>query len=48
MAKIFAAVDKKHSVPFPGVDLETYIEWTDTYLADALIARHLHAAMVNG
>jgi membrane complex biogenesis BtpA family protein len=35
--KIFADVDKKHSVPFPGLDLETHIEWTDFYLADALI-----------
>jgi membrane complex biogenesis BtpA family protein len=35
--KIFADVDKKHSVPFPGIDLETHIEWTDYYLADALI-----------
>jgi predicted TIM-barrel enzyme len=30
-------VDKKHSVPFPGVDLETHIEWTRFYGADALI-----------
>lgn len=35
--KIFADVDKKHSVPFPGLDLKTHIEWTDYYLADALI-----------
>ena len=35
--KIFADVDKKHSLPFPGLDLETHIEWTDFYLADALI-----------
>ena len=35
--KIFADVDKKHSVPFPGIDLETHIAWTDYYLADALI-----------
>ncbi len=35
--KIFADVDKKHSLPFPGLDLETHIEWTDYYLADALI-----------
>jgi len=35
--KIFADVDKKHSVAFPGIDLETHIEWTDYYLADALI-----------
>lgn len=35
--KIFADVDKKHSVPFPGLDLETHIEWTEFYRADALI-----------
>ena len=35
--KIFADVDKKHSLPFPGLDLETHIEWTDFYLSDALI-----------
>jgi hypothetical protein len=35
--KIFADVDKKHSVPFPGIDLETHIEWTEFYRADALI-----------
>lgn len=35
--KIFADVDKKHSIPFPGLDLETHVEWTDYYLADALI-----------
>lgn len=35
--KIFADVDKKHSVAFPGIDLETHIEWTDYFLADALI-----------
>ena len=35
--KIFADVDKKHSVPFPGIDLATHIEWTEFYLADALI-----------
>lgn len=35
--KIFADVDKKHSIPFPGLDLETHIEWCDYYLADALI-----------
>lgn len=35
--KIFADVDKKHSLPFPGLDLETHIEWTNFYLADALI-----------
>ncbi|MFQ5790248.1 MAG: BtpA/SgcQ family protein [Acidobacteriota bacterium] len=35
--KIFADVDKKHSLPFPGLDLETHMEWSDYYLADALI-----------
>ena len=35
--KIFADVDKKHSVPFPGIDLETHILWTKRYLADAII-----------
>jgi predicted TIM-barrel enzyme len=34
---IFADVDKKHSVPFPGIDLRTHIEWTEFYGADALI-----------
>ncbi|MGY4706263.1 BtpA/SgcQ family protein [Candidatus Bipolaricaulota sp. J31] len=35
--KIFADVDKKHSVRFPGIDLETHIEWTEFYGADAII-----------
>ena len=35
--KLFADVDKKHSVAFPGIDLATHIEWTEFYLADALI-----------
>jgi uncharacterized protein len=35
--KLFCDVDKKHSVRFPGIDLETHIEWTEYYLADALI-----------
>jgi membrane complex biogenesis BtpA family protein len=35
--KLFADVDKKHSVAFPGLDLETHIEWTEFYRADALI-----------
>ena len=26
--KLFADVDKKHSVRFPGIDLATHIEWT--------------------
>ena len=34
---IFADVDKKHSVPFPGIDLATHIQWTEFYGADALI-----------
>jgi hypothetical protein len=34
---LFADVDKKHSVPFPGLDLEIHIEWTEFYRADALI-----------
>jgi membrane complex biogenesis BtpA family protein len=35
--KLFADVDKKHSLPFPGLDLRTHIEWTEFYRADALI-----------
>ncbi|MGH9579425.1 MAG: BtpA/SgcQ family protein, partial [Terriglobales bacterium] len=35
--QIFADVDKKHSIRFPGLDLETHIEWTEYYGADALI-----------
>ena len=35
--KLFADVDKKHSLPFPGLDLETHIQWTEFYRADALI-----------
>jgi len=35
--KIFADVDKKHSVRFPGIDLATHIEWTEFYGADAII-----------
>jgi membrane complex biogenesis BtpA family protein len=35
--KLFADVDKKHSLPFPGLDLETHIEWTEFYRADVLI-----------
>ncbi|MFQ5723467.1 MAG: BtpA/SgcQ family protein [Terriglobia bacterium] len=34
---IFADVDKKHSVAFPGIDLATHIEWCEFYGADALI-----------
>jgi len=35
--RMLADVDKKHSVAFPGIDLATHIEWTEFYLADALI-----------
>ena len=35
--KLFCDVDKKHSVRFPGIDLETHIEWTVFYMADAII-----------
>lgn len=35
--KIFADVDKKHSVRFPGIDLATHMEWTRFFGADALI-----------
>lgn len=35
--KLFCDVDKKHSVRFPGIDLETHIHWTEFYLADAII-----------
>jgi len=35
--RLFCDVDKKHSLPFPGLDLETHIEWTEFYGADALI-----------
>lgn len=35
--KIFADVDKKHSVRFPGIDLPTHIEWTRFSGADAMI-----------
>jgi membrane complex biogenesis BtpA family protein len=35
--KIFADVDKKHSVRFPGIDLATHIEWTNFFGADAII-----------
>lgn len=35
--RIFADVDKKHSVRFPGIDLATHIEWTRFFGADALI-----------
>jgi membrane complex biogenesis BtpA family protein len=35
--KLFADVDKKHSVRFPGIDLATHIAWTRFFGADALI-----------
>lgn len=35
--KLICDVDKKHSVAFPGIDFETHIEWTEFYLADAMI-----------
>lgn len=35
--KLFADVDKKHSVRFPGINLATHIEWTRFFGADALI-----------
>jgi membrane complex biogenesis BtpA family protein len=35
--KIFADVDKKHSVRFPGIDLQTHVSWTRFFGADALI-----------
>lgn len=35
--KIFADVDKKHSVRFPGIDLATHVEWTRFFGADALV-----------
>ena len=34
---IFADVDKKHSVAFPGIGLATHITWTEFYGADAII-----------
>jgi membrane complex biogenesis BtpA family protein len=34
---VFADVDKKHSVAFPGLTLATHVEWTQFYGADALI-----------
>lgn len=35
--KVFADVDKKHSVRFPGIDLATHVEWTRFFGADAMI-----------
>ena len=41
---IFADVDKKHSVAFPGIDLATHIEWCEFYGADALIVTEIGRA----
>ncbi|RLE75080.1 MAG: photosystem I assembly BtpA [Thermoprotei archaeon] len=35
--KIFADINKKHAVMFPGIDLKTHAEWCEFYMADALI-----------
>lgn len=35
--KFFVDVVKKHSVVFPGINLETHSTWADFYLADAII-----------
>ena len=35
--KFFVDIVKKHSVVFPGIDLRTHAEWSDFYLADAII-----------
>ncbi len=35
--KFFCDIVKKHSVTFPGIDIETHASWADFYLADALI-----------
>ncbi len=35
--KLFCDIVKKHSVMFPGINIETHAEWADFYLADALI-----------
>ncbi len=35
--RFFADIVKKHSVVFPGIDIETHATWTDFYMADALI-----------
>lgn len=35
--KLLVDVDKKHSVRFPGIDLQTHIEWSRFFGADALI-----------
>lgn len=35
--RFFVDVVKKHSVVFPGIDLETHATWADFYLADAII-----------
>jgi membrane complex biogenesis BtpA family protein len=35
--RFFTDIVKKHSVVFPGIDLETHATWSDFYMADALI-----------
>ncbi len=35
--KFFADVVKKHSVVFPGIDIETHATWCEFYMADAII-----------
>jgi len=35
--KIFADINKKHAVMFPGIDLKTHAEWCEFYMSDALI-----------
>ena len=35
--RFFADVVKKHSVVFPGIDIETHTEWCKFYMADAII-----------
>lgn len=43
--KFFVDIVKKHSVVFPGIDLETHAIWCDFYLADALIVTGLMTGM---
>ena len=35
--RFFCDIVKKHSVVFPGIDIETHATWADFYMADALI-----------
>ncbi|MEM1623415.1 MAG: BtpA/SgcQ family protein [Sulfolobales archaeon] len=35
--RFFVDVVKKHSVVFPGIDLETHTTWADFYMADAVV-----------